>query len=182
MREDAKRRRLKIIDAACDLLRAQPHTVPLELVAARAGVGVATLYRNFPDKSSLLHACGAAIFTKTIALQKNVLSRFDTDPLGQWHHYVNALVEMGLGALVSTFAPEDLDSLPSDVRDLRATAAQLGSAIVDKCRQAGFISAEVTHQRFLTGLVTITRPPVEGIRKLEPNLEKWLVKVYLKGL
>lgn len=182
MRRDAKKRRLKIIDAATELFREHSHTVPLEAVASRAGVGIATLYRNFPDRNSLLHACGSAILTRAINLQEDVLDTFDDNPAGQWRRYVDTLVGMGLGAMVSTFAPEDMDSLPADVLQLRTRAGALGNSILGKAHAAGLVAEPISHQRFLAGLVTVTRPPVVGIRKLEPDVGVWLVDVYLAGL
>ena len=104
MRADALERRNRIIDTACELFRRQPETVPLEVIAERADVGIATLYRNFPDRESLLHACGARLFTRAIELQHSVLGQFDRDPEGQWLRYVDSLVDMGLGTLVAAFA------------------------------------------------------------------------------
>ncbi|MBN9643391.1 TetR/AcrR family transcriptional regulator [Corynebacterium mendelii] len=182
MRRDAKKRRLKIIDAATELFREHSHTVPLETVAARAGVGIATLYRNFPDRTSLLHACGSAVLARAIDLQDDVLAHFDDDPRSQWHRYVTALVDMGLGAMVSTFAPEDMDRLPADVAALRTRAAELGNEILSRAHAAGLVAEPITHQRFLAGLVTVTRPPVVGIRKLEPDTLPWLVGIYVAGL
>jgi AcrR family transcriptional regulator len=52
LRKDAMRNRRAIIDAARDLL-AQSADVSMCEVARRAGVGQATLYRNFPDRTAL---------------------------------------------------------------------------------------------------------------------------------
>ena len=52
LREDARRNRLAIIDAARELF-AESADVPLCEVARRAGVGQATVYRNFSSRSML---------------------------------------------------------------------------------------------------------------------------------
>lgn len=51
-RKDARRNREAILDAARSLF-AQSADVPMCEVAKRAGVGQATLYRNFPDRWAL---------------------------------------------------------------------------------------------------------------------------------
>jgi AcrR family transcriptional regulator len=51
-RRDARRNRAAILDAARELL-AESAEVPMCEVARRAGVGQATLYRNFPDRRAL---------------------------------------------------------------------------------------------------------------------------------
>lgn len=52
LRRDARRNREAILDAARELF-AESADVPMCEVARRAGVGQATLYRNFPDRRAL---------------------------------------------------------------------------------------------------------------------------------
>ncbi len=53
LRTDAKRNREAILDAARELF-ADSTDVPMCEIARRAGVGQATLYRNFPDRNALV--------------------------------------------------------------------------------------------------------------------------------
>lgn len=55
-RQDARRNRDRIVAAAADVFRDHGATAPLGLVAERAGVGRATLYRHFPDRRALATA------------------------------------------------------------------------------------------------------------------------------
>jgi AcrR family transcriptional regulator len=52
LRRDARDNRQAIVDAARDLF-ADSIEVPMSQVASRAGVGQATLYRNFPSRGAL---------------------------------------------------------------------------------------------------------------------------------
>lgn len=56
LRSDAARRRDAVLDAAVAIFGDQGIDAPLDLVAERAGVGRATLYRSFPDREALLIA------------------------------------------------------------------------------------------------------------------------------
>lgn len=56
LRTDAQLRRLALLDAAAAVFSEQGVNAPLELVIERAGVGRATLYRNFPDRGALMQA------------------------------------------------------------------------------------------------------------------------------
>lgn len=56
LRSDAARRRMAVLDAAAGLFAEQGIDIPLEAVADRAGVGRATLYRNYPDRNALIAA------------------------------------------------------------------------------------------------------------------------------
>ncbi|MGW1194663.1 TetR/AcrR family transcriptional regulator [Streptomyces sp. NPDC002536] len=52
-RSDARRNRERILEAALAELTRSP-AVPLSTIARKAGVGQGTLYRNFPDRESLI--------------------------------------------------------------------------------------------------------------------------------
>ena len=56
MRSDALRNRLRILEAAETVFAEGGTAAPIDDVAARAGVGVGTVYRHFPTKRALLEA------------------------------------------------------------------------------------------------------------------------------
>lgn len=56
LRADALRNAEKIVRAARDVYAEQGPDAPLDEIARRAGVGIATLFRRFPDKAALLRA------------------------------------------------------------------------------------------------------------------------------
>ncbi len=53
-RSDAERNRMRILDAAREVLADRAAEFSMAQVARRAGVGMATLYRNFPGRRELL--------------------------------------------------------------------------------------------------------------------------------
>jgi AcrR family transcriptional regulator len=54
MRADARRNRARILEAARELFASEDPEVQIDEVARRAGVGVGTVYRHFPDKEALM--------------------------------------------------------------------------------------------------------------------------------
>ncbi|WP_369940207.1 TetR/AcrR family transcriptional regulator [Xanthomonas medicagonis] len=56
LRADAAHRRRLLLDAADDIFCEHGVLAPLELVVERAGLGRATLYRNFADRTELMLA------------------------------------------------------------------------------------------------------------------------------
>ena len=55
-RADAQRNREKLLNAAVAEFAEHGQDVPLETIAARAGVGIGTLYRHFPSRDALIVA------------------------------------------------------------------------------------------------------------------------------
>jgi AcrR family transcriptional regulator len=56
LRRDAERNRLRILAAAGDAFAEGGLTITLDEIARRAGVGVGTVYRRFPNKELLIEA------------------------------------------------------------------------------------------------------------------------------
>jgi AcrR family transcriptional regulator len=56
LRADAERNRRRILDAAADEFAERGLRASLDDIAARAGVGVGTVYRRFPDREALVEA------------------------------------------------------------------------------------------------------------------------------
>lgn len=56
LRSDAIRNRQRVLEAAEAVFAEQGVDVPVDVIAARAGVGVGTLYRHFPTKETLFGA------------------------------------------------------------------------------------------------------------------------------
>jgi AcrR family transcriptional regulator len=56
LRADAQRNREKVLRAAREAFAASGYGVPLDEIAARAGVGPGTVYRHFPSKEELFEA------------------------------------------------------------------------------------------------------------------------------
>ncbi|MEN2749169.1 TetR family transcriptional regulator [Sphingomonas sp. T9W2] len=93
-RRDAQLRRDALIDAAATCFAGQGYGVPLETVAAAAGVGRATLYRNFDDREAL----ALAIFSREVDRLAAML-----DPDAPIMDTIATMVRAGTGAF-SLFA------------------------------------------------------------------------------
>src|ERR1700733_15507536 len=56
LRADAQRNRLRVLEAAEAVFASEGISVPVDVIAEKAGVGVGTLYRHFPTKEKLFEA------------------------------------------------------------------------------------------------------------------------------
>jgi AcrR family transcriptional regulator len=76
LRADAQLNRDRILSAAAELFADRGLGVPLEEIARRAGVGVATLYRRFPTRADL----AAAAFERSMSKYTEAVDRALTNP------------------------------------------------------------------------------------------------------
>jgi AcrR family transcriptional regulator len=65
-RADARRNIEKVLRAADEVFAVEGLAVPIDVVAARAGVGIGTVYRHFPTKEALFHAVVVARLEKLV--------------------------------------------------------------------------------------------------------------------
>jgi AcrR family transcriptional regulator len=88
-RVDAARNRQRVLDAAVELFAERGVEAPVPDIARRAGVGVATVYRNFPSKQALL---SALMERRVLGLEQRVRAALaaDADP---WEAFTDLLRE-----------------------------------------------------------------------------------------
>jgi AcrR family transcriptional regulator len=120
LRADAKLNREKILGAAAELFAERGLSVPLEDIAARAGVGVATLYRRFPSRSDL----AAAAFERNISRYTEAVDRALANPRAR----------DGFETLV--FELCELQASDAGLRDLLTTAFPANSAVEGRTAEA----------------------------------------------
>jgi AcrR family transcriptional regulator len=77
MRRDAVRNQKLVLAAARDVLSDHGTDATMELVASRAGVGVGTLYRHFPNKEALINELIRQIYTEMTAIARQGLELND---------------------------------------------------------------------------------------------------------
>nr|WP_308129132.1 TetR/AcrR family transcriptional regulator [Actinoplanes polyasparticus] len=73
-RKDARRNRERIIEAATRAFTTGPDPVKIETIAHEAGVGVGTLYRNFPSREALVEEVYRSELTRLSALAPTLLA------------------------------------------------------------------------------------------------------------
>jgi AcrR family transcriptional regulator len=73
LRRDAERNRQRILEVARDAFREDGLAVTLDEIARRAGLGVGTIYRRFPDKEQLIDALFEERMSEMVALAEDAL-------------------------------------------------------------------------------------------------------------
>ncbi|SFI48552.1 MULTISPECIES: TetR/AcrR family transcriptional regulator [Microbacterium] len=182
MRSDAVRRRETIVRAARHLFAAHGAAVPLEAVAETAGVGIATLYRNFESRSALADAVSLAILAEMEQAASEALAQMAGRPAAAWHDFLVRLVELELGALTDALALLVAEDLSEEVRTAQDRTLAEVSALLEAARTAGLVRAELDALELVLAIGMITRPVPPALRALTPKLVPRLVTVFAAGL
>src|ERR687891_626677 len=84
-RSDARRNRMRLLEAAREVMREQGLDASLGEIARQAGVGNATLYRHFPTREALCEAVFAEYGNDLTQIRERVLQIPDAwDALTTW--------------------------------------------------------------------------------------------------
>lgn len=155
-RADALRNRERIVTAAREMFVEFGPEVPLDEIARRAGVGNATLYRNFPDRSTLVHEVVLSVLRRT-AERAEEAAVTEADPFAALSRFTHAAADERVAALCPLLSG-DFDK---DHPDLVAQRDRLEGAVqtlVDQAHEAGRLRADVAVGDLMVMLSQLTRP------------------------
>jgi AcrR family transcriptional regulator len=144
LRADAARNRQRLVDAAVEEFAAHGADASLEQIAARAGVGIGTLYRHFPDRQALLVAVYQDGFGELAETGRALLDADDPfDALAQWLAAKLAYSRSDRALAASVIIdlldrPETAQTEPCE--SMRST----GSALLQRAVRAGAVRKDVT--------------------------------------
>ncbi|WP_329444594.1 TetR family transcriptional regulator [Streptomyces canus] len=154
-RRDARRNRELLVEAAHEVFTEQGLEAPLDVIARRAGVGNATLYRHFPSRAALVDAVFRDPLAGTMAAGEQ--ARAAADPWEGLVGYTEAVfavlaTDRGTNDLMTTHL-EGVESLQAVHAHNRATM----EVLLRRGREEGSIRADVTTEDVLFALAALGR-------------------------
>ena len=178
MRADARRNQERLLAAARELIAERGAGVPLEDVAKRAGVGIATLYRRFPDRDALLRAVVLDALTRT-RLAAERAAELD-DPFEALATYLRVALELRVSAVM----PQVLDVIDVDDPEIaEARDATVVERLVDAARESGDLPADIRFADVAMMLVRIARPlPGPLPMHAKDELARRHLELFIRGL
>lgn len=143
MRRDALRNRQRLLEAADAMFREHGVDVGVGEIAAAAGVGRGTLFRNFASKDELIAAVLAERIGEVLATGREMLEN-DPDDAGVAFAFVEELVarQDENRALLQTLTEETF-TMP-DLQRTQAAMLELLEALLDRGKAVGAIRPEAT--------------------------------------
>ena len=156
LRADARRNQEGLLAAARDVIVERGPGAPLEDIARRAGVGIGTLYRRFPDRRALLKAVVLDALTRTTEAAGRALEG-EADGFAALTAYLRAALDLRVSAVIPLVL-ETLDLEDETLRPARAASSAAVQRIVEAAHADGTLRPEVTVADIGLLLVRLARP------------------------
>jgi AcrR family transcriptional regulator len=175
-RADARRNYDKVVTAAREAFGERGTSTSLEEIARRAGVGIGTLYRNFPNRQALLEAVYVG------EVENLCRSTDELDELSPWEGFVAWAHRLaGYLATKQALAHELLEYVDRDAplfTTCRQSLFAAGEPILRRAQDAGAVRADTDVWEIIQIVGGIAKIPAGD----EPERIDHLLEIALDGL
>ncbi|MCX4738578.1 TetR/AcrR family transcriptional regulator [Streptomyces antibioticus] len=156
-RADALRNRERIVTAAREMFVELGPDVPLDDIARRAGVGNATVYRNFPDRDALVREVVCSVLDRTVQAGQLALAE-SGDAFGALERFVHVAADERISALCPMVA-STFDQHHPDLEAARERAEQIIEQVMNRAKEAGQLRTDVGVGDLMIAVAQLSRPP-----------------------
>ncbi|MEM7734790.1 MAG: TetR/AcrR family transcriptional regulator [Deinococcota bacterium] len=176
IRADAQRNKNALLEAALDVFVTLGVDAPVREIAAKAGVGVGTVYRHFPERSDLI----VAVFCREVDACADVAFSLEEehsqfDALALWMQHYTSLIATKRGLAPALHSDDSAYSrLPSYFYERLRPALQ---KLLDGAIQAGEIRSDVEADDLLRAVVNLCMSAHD-----EANYVNRMVSLLIDGL
>jgi AcrR family transcriptional regulator len=174
-RADARRNCEKVLSAAREAFAEGGEATSLEEIARRAGVGIGTLYRNFPNRQALLEALYVDEVDELCRSATELDAPDAWEALKQWFERFIAYL-----ATKRALAAELLNYMDLDAPLFQACRTSLYSAgdpLLRRAQEAGAVRPDVTFPEVMQMVMGIAKIPTNDRTQTER-----MIRVALDGL
>jgi AcrR family transcriptional regulator len=174
-RADARRNYDKVLAAAREAFAEGGESTALEQIARRAGVGIGTLYRNFPNRQALLEAL---YVNEVEEVCRSAAALDGGDPweaLSSWFERL-----MGYLATKQALSGELLNYLDRDsplFQTCRTSLYDAGGPMLKRAQEAGVARQDVEFPEVMQMVMGISKIPVA-----DPSQTEHMLRIALDGL
>ena len=174
-RADARRNYEKVLAAAREAFAEGGESTALEEIARRAGVGIGTLYRHFPNRQALLEAL---YVNEVDEVCRSAAALDGGDPWEELNGWFEGL--MGYFATKRALASELLNYLDQDAplfQTCRVTLYAAGEPLLKRAQDAGVVRSDIEFSEVMQMVFAIAKVPTS-----DPGQTKRMLRVALDGL
>jgi AcrR family transcriptional regulator len=161
MRADAARNRQTILAAARRIYAQQGLDAPMDAVAKAAGVGIGTVYRHFPDRSTLVCAVVADRIEHVLGLVAVTATEIEgPEPEAAWARFFARLLDSGMPLLMPVLVPHarDAEVFTPELAALRLRAMTAAVALVGRAQALELVREDVGAPEIMLTFAAAMRP------------------------
>ncbi|MEU9335086.1 helix-turn-helix domain-containing protein [Streptomyces sp. NPDC048290] len=179
-RADALRNRERIVTAAREMFVEYGAEAPLDEIARRAGVGNATVYRNFPDRDSLIREVVCSVIERTAHAAEQALAEC-ADPFSALERIAHTAADERISALCPMMS-SSFDRSHPDLEAARMRFEALVGEALDRAKAAGQIRADIGVGDLMLAVAQLSRPPAGTVCiGMDPFVHRHL-QLFLDGM
>jgi AcrR family transcriptional regulator len=170
LRADARRNRERVLAAARRAFAEQGYAVPLDEIAAAAGVGPGTVYRHFPTKEALFEAV-------SVANVEDLAADARARAAAAFAGFLDRVADQALAKrdLPDAFAGAGADAMATAVADMHDALGLL----LAKAQEAGGVRRDVT----VGDVIALLKGLLHAVRTdPDPDVRHRLLAVVRDGL
>ena len=175
MRADARRNYDKVVAAAREAFGERGASTSLEDIAGRAGVGIGTLYRHFPNRQSLLEA---VYLGEVQDLARSAEGFADLPPweglVGWLHRFTGYLATK---QALSHELLEYMDRGAPLFTECRSLMYGAGEPLLQRAQEAGVVRPDIDLPQVVQMVMGISRVPLS-----DPDEVSHILDIALDGL
>ena len=177
MRADARRNLDTLLKSAMAVFAASGVDAPMREIAKKAGVGVGTIYRHFPQRSDLI----VAVFRREVDACADAAALLAAEhkpgeALARWmQRYVDFIsAKRGLAAALHSGDPA-YDALPAYFQERLRPALQI---LLEAAAAAGDVRGDVDPHDLLRAVASLSAPALDA----DPERARRMVALLVDGL
>ncbi|MFF7448430.1 MULTISPECIES: TetR family transcriptional regulator [unclassified Streptomyces] len=155
-RADALRNRERIVTAAREMFTEFGPEVPLDEIARRAGVGNATVYRNFPDRDALVREVVCSVMDRTTEAAELALAETG-DAFEALERFVHTSADERVSALCP-MVQSTFDQNHPDLEAARVRCEELIAELMDRAKAAGQLRTDIGVGDLTVAVAQLSRP------------------------
>ncbi len=181
LRADARLNRDRLLAAARDVFVEQGSRAPLEEISRRAGTGIATLYRRFPDRQALMRAVVHDALQRTTEAARRAADE-EPDPLAALTRYMHGALDTRIAAVTPVLL-EAIRLDDDEMLEAREMSTRLVQGLIDAAHHAGALRPDVTFGDISLLIVRLSRPLSGAFsRELNDQLAHRHLELVIGGL
>ena len=174
-RADARRNYEKVLNAAREAFAEGGESTALEEIARRAGVGIGTLYRHFPNRQALLEALYVGEVEEMCRSAAELDGGDPWEALNDWFGRFTAYIgtKRALAAELQNYLEQDAPLF----QNCRTALWEAGEPLLKNAQEAGLVRKDVSIGDVIHLVVGIAKMPAS-----DPKQNEHILRIALDGL